>query len=321
MEVMELVSSIAKGSIKAFVLPSDPSDPIRVSVTSGLSSAGWALSHCSSLAELGSITGSESLDFDQSRRVLMVPWPEDPIAYKQAILSVKQMAPECIVGFLSETFPPPRNKTTSSLLSVSVVPEAMKEETGQQLLADKLSERGLRATPSASRMMLNRVGGNLEALHNMVKSLSLFCGDEREVTDAVVLEAVPYIPEDDGKKTLEDLLHLRALSLARRMQWIPAAQIVPLFRAAASEMVIVHQVALLLDASDKGWVDPGKAAEAVGVRDDAMRSRYMPLAKELGKDRSSMFIARLEQADTVLLRTPFDSRDAATALAMQMCKI
>ena len=321
MEVPELLSVVAKGTKRSVVLPLDPGDPVRISVTAGLSSAGWTVEHCQSLAILGQLTGSESLEFSDRKVMHLVPWPSDKESFTQAITCVKQLQYTDVIGFLSEDFPPTKNKTTATLLSLSIVAERMREDAGGQYLTIVLQSFGLRATPSATRMLLNRMGSNLEAAPLIAKSLSLACGDSKEVTDAVVLESVLYIPEDDGKKTLDDLLHLRALPLARRLQWIPVDQLVPLFRAAASEMVVVHQTAVMVDASEKGWVDPGKAAEEIGVREEAMRSRYMPLAKEIGKDRATEMLARLEQADTVLLRTHYDARDVAMAMAMQICKV
>lgn len=321
MEAPEAVISIVKGTKNGLILSADPSDPLRILVLSEISKHGIKVEHHASFAMVAPFLESEPLEFTPERTLLLVPWPDTPEGFKHAarVMPLLPGGPYS-VGFLSEKYPPSKTKESSALLSQVVTVGPPSDVGTIPWLEREVGARGFKITTSACRMLLNRLGSSYEALPNILDALTLYCGEDKGITETVVLESVAFIPEEDGKKTLDDLLHLKGVSLARRLQWLPTAQLVPLFRAAASEMIIIHQVSLSLEEG-KGKLDTFKVADSLGIREDILRTRYLSLAKELGKDRVTKALARLEQADAVMLRTPFDSREAAMALAMQICQL
>lgn len=321
MDVSELLSSLVSGRHHAFVLPADTADPARGVLCSGLTSV-FRVEHHASLSLCSEELSSDPLDFEPVRKAYLVPWPEDAKSFQHACAVVSGITGQSsVVGFLADTFPPKKNKDSSLLLSLAPLSEMDNESGTQTWVQAKLEEAGFRATPGAVRMVHARLGGHPEVLSRMVRALELSVVSH-DLTEQVVLDTLPFIPDDDGKRLLDDLLHLRALSVCRRLSWLQGSTPVALFRAAGSEMVNAHLVATYLSGIEKGkLVDPFKVAEATGLREDLVRQRYMPLAKELGAERIEKFITRMEMADAVLLRTQFDNKAAATAIALQVCSV
>lgn len=320
MDIGQLISNVASGKVLSFVLPSDASDLLRVRVITGLQKKGWSVKHLPSVAMLSSELSTPPLDVvETSKTILMVPWPDGSESIKSAAASVGMLSPgEGVVAFICEQFPPRKTKESSHILAVSVVP---KEGDNPSWLSIGLDEAGIRLPVKAQQRLLGRIKGCPEALPQVIKSLKIASGGE-EITDQTIVDAIPFYPEEDGRSILEDLLYQRSVPLCRRISDMPADKILPLFRIAASEMMIIHQVASLMDPADKNhFVDYKKAAELTGLEDSRIKTRYAPLAASIGATRAALILARLEQADTLLLRSPHDKRAVALSVAVSVCKI
>ena len=320
MDVQEAVSLIDRCSSFAIAVPMDLSDPVRISALSGLQSLGWKVVHVQSMAVLSYTLSTPSLDGEYDSKVLfVVPWPTDSVAFKAAQTCLPLIKGSSLaVAFESDPFPPRKNKESSSLLSVTVVPEDNHGSYSQQWVTTCLGQNGFKVSQRVSAQIWARINGCPEAMPRVLKVLKMV--SPADVSEAVVQESVPFYPESDGSAVMDDLLHLRSVALCRRLQYLPSDQVLPLFRLAAKEFLLVHQVCLALKDADKSPLNPQKVAESMAIDEKRVTTRYLPLAKELGEERVRKVIDVLSKADLLLLRSPFETRKVSMALAVSVCK-
>lgn len=321
MDLSELYNGVVSGKVVAFAISSDTEDAARSILLGRLAMAGYPARHCDSLAVCAAEASSESLGFESDKRLVLVAWPSDEGGFTTACSLIRSLANgDTKVGFLCDPFPPKRSKQSSGLLSLVEVVSMDKDAGSVPWVQGMIDDMGMKASVGAVRMLASRLGGSPEALPRMLRALNV--ATDGSFLEKDVLDLSPFIPEDDGRKILDDLLHLRSISLCRRLDWLHGAQPVSLFRAAASEVISAHVVASYLESLEKGkLLDLHKVADQTGLREEAIRTRYLPLAKELGRQRLESLLERLEMADAVLLRTPYGSAEAATALALGACSI
>lgn len=324
MEVPEFLSSVSSGRRLSAIIPADMESVVRQSTVSGLKGLGYAVRSNLGCAGVIDRVQTPSLeDGDSSRTAYVVQYPESDADLKSAHGLVSCLSPGdgVVVLFESADYPPKKSKASASLLSKAVVLDPTEGVGTIQWVQHKATEAGLCVSARGAALLQARVAGNPSATDCVLRCLSLYTNNSGSVTEQEIVDAVSFLVDaDDGRAVLDDLLNQRSLPLSRRLEVIPESKLVPLFRAATSEMIIINQLASMLAAADKGRLDVAKASEDLGLAVDRVKARYLPIARALGPARSKSVLDICSMADTLLLRTAYSSRDAAMAVALSVCR-
>lgn len=324
MEVPEFLSSVSSGRRLSAIVPADMESVVRQATVSGLKGLGYAVRSNIGCACVIDRVQTPCLDEGvSSKTVYIVQYPDCDADLKSAFGLVSCLAPSdgVVVLFESAEYPPKKSKAAASLLSKAVVLDPTEGVGTISWVHYKATEAGLGVSTRGAALIQARIAGNPSATDCVLRTLSLYTNNSGSVSEQEIADAISFLVDaDDGRAVLDDLLNQRSLPLSRRLEVIPESKLVPLFRAATSEMIIINQLANMLAAADKGRLDVARASEDLGLAVDRVKARYLPIARTLGPARSKSVLEICSMADTLLLRTAYSSRDAAMAVALSICR-
>lgn len=324
MEVSELLASVAAGTRFSAVMPADKESYLRSSLLRGLSLLGYTVHPCGGCASVIDRVQTPGLDEGQSSLdayIVQFPSADLDIKSATALASSLSKSDGAVVLFEVEEYPPKKTKAVASLLSKVVVLEVSDGVGTIPWVTSQSAKAGLNLSARCAALLQARIAGCPSALDSSLRVLRLYCGDRDLVTEQDIADSVSFIVDgEDGRAVLDDLLHQRSMPLSRRISVMQESRLVPLFRYAASELVIINQVSCILADADKGRFDYQRATDALGIPEDKIKNRYLPIAKALGIVRSKAMLDLCSTADTLLLRTPYDSRSVALAMALNICR-
>ena len=324
MEVSEFLSSVASGTRFSAVIPTDMESLLRQSLITGLISSGYTVHPCQGCAAVIDRVQTPNLDDDGQHLdayIVQFPSTDQDIKAVTSLAGCLSRDSGTVLLVETEDYPPKKTKSVASLLSKATILEATENAGTIPWVTAQAAAAGLQLSARCAALLQARIAGCPAATFTALRTLKHYCSGSSLVSEKDIEDSVPFhVDPEDGRAVLDDLLNQRVLSLSRRVSVMPESRMVSLFRVATAELTLIHQVATLLASSDKGRFDSMKASESLGVAEDRIRSRYLPLAKTLGVSRSKAMLDTCSKADTLLLRSPHDSRVVAMSLALNICR-